>query len=52
MKKKKISKENKIKVKFTVFDSDKIQFLDTKVFIQNSDSLYTSYFYYMIKTCI
>ena len=29
-----------------------IQFSDTKVFIQNSDGLCTSYFYYMIKTCI
>jgi len=29
-----------------------ILFSDTKVYIQNSNSLYTSYFYYTIKTCI
>ena len=29
-----------------------IWFLDTKVFIQNSDGLYTSYLYHIIKTYI
>ncbi len=37
-----------IKMKINIIKSE--EFLDIKVFIQNSDSLYASYFHYIIKT--
>ena len=42
---------NDKKMKINVVKSQ-VQFLNIKVFIQDSNGLYTSYFYHMIKTHI
>ena len=42
---------NNEKIKIDIV-KPRVWFSDLEIFIQNNDSLYTRYFYYMVKTCI